>query len=386
MSKQITSFGEFIKRILKDIFWVLVFLLPIGVPAYYLLDSVLHFPNDPFALITTRPFDLFSLLGTEPFKTLFALGVFPGFAFVAIYGTIFMGWVERKMTAKIQLRTGPMYAGKFEGILQNVADFLKLVFKEISIPSEADKAAFIAVPMAMMAVVGALISLVPLTPTIYIADPSVGAILAFAILGFTPLIVLVAGWASNSKYPFLGGLRALHQMVAYEIPLVLSLLGVVILSGSLNLVQIVTAQSGLWYILIQPLGAIVFFIGALAELERIPFDLPEADSELVSGWQTEYGSMLFGVFQLANFSRMYVLAGLFTTFFLGGWLGPTVVPSLIWFLVKTTVVMIAMMIPRSVMPRVRIDMLLRAGWVRLLLLSFANIFITMVIVSLGLVH
>jgi NADH-quinone oxidoreductase subunit H len=279
-----------------------------------------------------------------------------------------------------------MYAGKVEGILQNIADFLKLVFKEVTIPSEADKAAFLAVPLAMMAVVGALISLVPLTPTIYIADPSVGAVLAFAVLGFTPLIVLVAGWASNSKYPFLGGLRALHQMVAYEIPLVLSLLGVVILSGSLNLVQIVTAQSGLWYILIQPLGAIVFFIGALAELERIPFDLPEADSELVSGWQTEYGSMLFGVFQLANFSRMYVLAGLFTTFFLGGWLGPAMVPSLVWFLVKTTIVMIVMMIPRSIMPRIRIDMLLRAGWVRLLVLSFANIFITMVIVSLGLVH
>lgn len=386
MSKQITSFGEFIKRILKDIFWVLVILLPIAVPAYYLLDSVFHFPSDAFAIITTRPFDLFSLLGQEPFKTLFALAVFPGFSFVAIYGTIVMGWVERKMTAKIQLRTGPMYAGKFEGILQNIADFLKLVFKEVTIPAEADKAAFLAVPLAMMAVVGALIALVPLTPTIYIADPSVGAILAFAVLGFTPLIVLVAGWASNSKYPFLGGLRALHQMVAYEIPLVLSLLGVVILSGSLNLVQIVTAQSGLWYILVQPLGAIVFFVGALAELERIPFDLPEADSELVSGWQTEYGSMLFGVFQLANFSRMYVLAGLFTTFFLGGWLGPAMVPSLAWFLVKTTVVMIVMMIPRSVMPRIRIDMLLRAGWVRLLLLSFANIFITMVIVSLGLVH
>jgi NADH-quinone oxidoreductase subunit H len=130
----------------------------------------------------------------------------------------------------------------------------------------------------------------------------------------------------------------------------------------------------------------VFFIGALAELERIPFDLPEADSEIVAGWQTEYTSMLFGTFQLANFTRMYVMAGLFTTFFLGGWLGPPVAPPEVWFILKTTVVMIAMMLPRSIFPRVRIDLLLRAGWVKLLAISFANIFLTMVIISLGLVH
>lgn len=205
-------------------------------------------------------------------------------------------------------------------------------------------------------------------------------------MGFSPLIVLMAGWASNSKYPFLGGLRALHQMVAYEIPLILSLLGVVLLSGSLNLMQIVTAQSSIWYIALMPLGAIVFYIGALAELERIPFDLPEADSELVAGWQTEYSGMLFGVFQLANFARMYVLSGLFTTFFLGGWLGPSMVPPEIWFILKTTVVMVVLMLPRSIVPRIRIDMMLRTGWLRLLVLAFANIFITMLIVSLGLVH
>jgi NADH-quinone oxidoreductase subunit H len=388
LSKQITTFSEFIKRVLKVVFWVLLLTPLIGVPVYYALDAVFHFPSDPFALLTTKPQAMLAMLGTEPFKTLFALTVFPGFSFVAVYGTILMGWVERKMTAKIQLRTGPMYAGRFEGILQNVADFFKLAFKEISIPAEADKAAFLAVPLALMAVVGALVALVPLSPTTYIANPSVGAILVFAILGFTPLIVLVAGWASNSKFPFLGGLRALHQMVAYEIPLILSLLGVVILSGSLSLMNIVAAQSGVWFILLQPLGAIVFFIGALAELERIPFDIPEADSELVSGWQTEYGGMLFGTFQLANFSRMYVLAGLFTTFFLGGWLGPAMVPvpPEVWFILKTTVVMLAMMLPRSIMPRLRIDMMLRVGWLRLLVLSFANIFIAMVIVSLGIVH
>jgi NADH-quinone oxidoreductase subunit H len=396
MSKPILTFEDFIRRILKVVFWVVLLAPFIVVPIYYGLDAIFNFPLDIFALATVKPLDFLAfqlnLISTEPFKTLFALTVFPGFSFVAVYGTIFMGWVERKFTAKIQLRTGPMYAGKVEGIAQNVADFFKLAFKEMIIPNGVDRATFVAVPFALMAVVGALVALVPLSPTTYIANPSVGAILVFAILGFSPLIVLLAGWASNSKYPFLGGLRALHQLVAYEIPLVLSLVGTVILSGALNLAplsangpSIVTAQSRVWFIVLQPLGAIVFFIGALAELERIPFDLPEADSELVAGWQTEYTSMLFGTFQLANFSRMYVLAGLFTTFFLGGWLGPAPLPPEVWFILKTTVVMLVMMLPRSIFPRVRIDLLLRTGWVRLLALSFANIFITMLIVSLGIV-
>ncbi len=394
MSKPIVTFEDFIKRILKVIFWVVALSIFVIVPIYYVIDAFFHFPVDFFALVTTKPLDLLALtttlLNTEPTKTLFALTVFPGFSWVALYGTIFMGWVERKFTAKIQLRTGPMYAGKVEGIGQNVADFFKLLFKEMIIPYGVDKATFVAVPFALMAVAGALIALVPVSPNFYIANPPVGAILVFAVLGFTPLIVLLAGWASNSKYPFLGGLRALHQMVAYEIPLILSLLGTVILSGALNLAplvpggpSIVTAQSNVWFIVLQPLGAIVFYIGALAEIERIPFDIPEADSELVAGWQTEYSSMLFGTFQLANFSRMYIMAGLFTTFFLGGWLGPAPIPPEVWFILKLTIVMVLMMLPRSIMPRIRIDMLLRAGWVRLLLLAFANIFLTMLLVALG---
>jgi NADH-quinone oxidoreductase subunit H len=389
MSKPITTFEDFVRRIITVVFWVLLLSVVVLVPIYYALDTVFHFNPDLFALMTVKP-DQFlqwqlNLISTEPFKTIFALTTFPGFTFVAVYGTIFMGWVERKLTAKIQLRTGPMNAGRVEGILQNIADFFKLAFKEMVIPDGVDRATFIAVPFALMAVAGALVALVPLSPTTYIANPSVGAVLVFAILGFTPLVVLLAGWASNSKYPFLGGLRALHQLVAYEIPMILSLVGAVLLSGSLNLMGIVNAQSSIWYIVLQPLGAIVFYIGALAELERIPFDIPEADSELVAGWQTEYSSMLFGTFQLANFSRMYIMAGLFSTFFLGGWLGPAPVPPEVWFIVKTTVVMITLMLPRAIMPRLRIDMLLRAGWVKLLALAFANIFITMIIISLGVV-
>lgn len=389
MSKPITTFEGFIRRVLTILFFVALLTIIVIVPIYYLLDEAFHFPVDYLRLAINPNLAIAytqTMLSTEPYKTLFALTVFPGFSFVAVYGTIFMGWVERKFTAKIQLRTGPMNAGKVEGILQNIADFFKLAFKELVIPEGVDRATFLAVPVALMAVAGALISLVPLSPTTYIANPSVGAVLVFAILGFTPLIVLLAGWASNSKYPFLGGLRALHQLVAYEIPMILSLVGAVVLAGSLNLMDIVNAQAGLWYVVPEFLAAVVFYIGALAELERIPFDLPEADSELVAGWQTEYTSMPFGVFQLANFSRMYILAGLFTTFFLGGWLGPGPVPPEVWFIVKTTVVMVMLMLPRSIMPRLRIDMLLRAGWVKLLAISFANIFLTMVIVSMGLIH
>ncbi|HYC12370.1 MAG TPA: complex I subunit 1 family protein, partial [Nitrososphaerales archaeon] len=209
MSKPITSFEDFIKRILKVVFWVVLLAVLIAIPTYYMLGTVLKFPINPFALATVKledfPAFLLKLLSTEPFKTLFALTTFPGFTFVAVYSTIFMGWVERKFTAKIQLRTGPMYAGKVEGILQNFADFFKLLFKEMVIPNGVDRATFVAIPFALMAVAGALIALVPLSPTTYIANPTVGAILVFAILGFSPLIVLLAGWASNSKYPFLGG-------------------------------------------------------------------------------------------------------------------------------------------------------------------------------------
>jgi len=395
LSKPISNFEDFIKRVLKVVFWVVLLAPFIIFPIYYILDSIFHFSTDLLALALVKPFDFLnfqlSLISTEPFKTLFALTVFPGFSFVAIYGTIFMGWVERKFTAKIQLRTGPMYAGKVEGILQNIADFFKLLFKEMIIPNGVDRSTFVAIPFALMAVAGALIALVPLSPTTYIADPTVGAVLIFAILGFSPLIVLLAGWASNSKYPFLGGLRALHQLVAYEIPLVLSLVGAVILSGALNLAplvpggaSIVTAQSKVWFIVLQPLGAITFFICLLAELERIPFDLPEADTELVAGWMTEYGGMTFGVLQLGTYIKFYALAGVFTTFFLGGWSGIGPVPPPVWFVLKTFIVMLIMMLLRATLPRVRLDVLLKGGWTKLMVLAFANLLMALLVLSLGL--
>lgn len=391
MPKEITTFEDFIKHIIKLVFWVLLLIPFIVLPIYYFAYTILGVNLlDIFALATTKPEEFIKfqlqLISTEPTRSLFLWTTFPGFTFAAIFSAILMAYVERKFVAKIQLRVGPQYAGRFEGVLQNFADLFKLLFKEITVPYSADKLIFWAVPFALMAVAGALLGLIPLSPSTYIANPSVGAIFVFAILGFSPIIVLLAGWASNSKYPLLGGLRALHQLVSYEIPMILSILGVVVLSGTLNLIGIVNAQGGVWYIILQPIGAAVFFIAALAELERIPFDLPEADSELVAGWQTEYSGMLFGTFILANYIRFYALSALFTIFFLGGWLGPPVIPPEAWFILKTLVVMIVGMLPRAVVGRVRIDVLLRTGWVKLMFLTFLNIFIAMVLVSLGVVH
>jgi NADH-quinone oxidoreductase subunit H len=391
LPKQIITFEDFIKHILWLVFWVLLLLPLIALPVYYLFYTLLGINLiDIFALATTKPdqfiqFQL-NLITTEPTKSLFQYTTFPGFTFAALFSTILMGYIERKLTAKIQLRVGPQYAGKYEGALQMFADVFKLIFKEISIPYNADKPIFVAIPFALMGVAGALLALIPLGPNTYMANPSIGAVFVFAILAISPIIVLLAGWASNNKYSLLGGLRALHQMIAYEIPLLLSVVGVVVLSGTLNLIGVVNAQNQIPFLVLQPLGAIVFFIGALAELERIPFDIPEADSELVAGWQTEYTGMIYGTFFLANYIRMYALAALFTLFFLGGWLGPAPVPPEVWFLVKTFVVMIVMMIPRSVLPRTRIDLLLKGGWTRLMFLAFANIFIAMLLLSLGIVH
>lgn len=388
MPKQISTFDEFIKQVVKLLVLVLVAVVILTVPAIYLVSPILGHPPSYFISMLTNPGALLAFIGTmmstEPTKTLFSFTAFPGFTFAALFSTVFMVWVERKFIAKVQLRVGPQYAGRFEGILQNFADLFKLLFKEILVPDEVDKAVYLSVPLALMFISGSLLSLVPLGPATYIADPPIGAIFIFALISFTPIVVMLAGWASNSKYSLLGSLRALHQMVAYEIPMILSVVGVVVLAGSLDLVKIVYAQSSVWFILLQPLGAIVFFICVLAELERIPFDLPEADTELVAGWTTEYGGMNFGVFQLATYIKFYSLAGIFTTFFLGGWFGLGPIPAPVWFLVKTFIVMLAMMLPRAVLPRVRIDVLLRGGWTKLMIMAFLNILMALAVVSVGL--
>jgi len=331
------------------------------------------------------------LIHTTPFKVI----VFPGFVFAAIIAaaTIF---VERKFLAKMQLRVGPLYAGVWgvgEGILQLAADGLKVISKEILIPSGADKPIFWAAPIAFVATAAAVVALIPVAPGWVVSNTNVGLIAVFAILGFFPLIALLFSWASNSKYPFIGGLRALHQMIAFEIPFILSALSVVILAGSLNLTHIATSQHPFWFILFLPISAFVFFISSLAELERVPFDLPEAESEIVAGWLTETSGMIYGLIQLGSYLKVYALAALFVILFLGGWSGPGVgfltapgmafgwqlfgnILGVIYFVTKVYLLCVLFIWIRSTLPRLRADQLMQFAWLMLIPATLGNILLT----------
>ena len=207
-----------------------------------------------------------------------------------------------------------------------MSDGLKLISKEIIIPAKADKPLFWAAPVLFAATAAAFVALIPVAPGMIIADIDLGLLAVFAVIGFFPIITIVSAWSANSKFPFIGGIRALYQMVSFEIPLILSLLGIVMLSGTLSLVGIVESQVNFPWIIFMPIGAVVFFICILAELERIPFDLPEAESEIVAGWLTEFSGMMYGLVQLGTYLKLYAFAALFVVLFLGGWNGPWVYP------------------------------------------------------------
>ncbi len=402
-------FGNFVGSLLWLIFWILIIVSLVGLPLIFII--LFYVPLPPINGEILTPY-LFLSMMVDPTRTLpiikflihtdlFRIAVFPGFTFAALIAaaTIF---IERKFLAKMQLRVGPLYAGKIEGILQLAADGLKLISKEIVVPSGADKLIFWLAPIAFVATAAALAALIPVAPGWVAADLDVGLLAVFAILGFFPLIALLFSWASNSKYPFIGGLRALHQMIAFEIPFILSSLSVVILAGSLNLTGIAVAQQPFWFILFLPISAFVFYISSLAELERVPFDLPEAESEIVAGWLTETSGMIYGLIQLGTYLKLYVLAALFVVLFLGGWAGPQIFPqeiipgytgeqiynpatvnSIFWFTLKTVGVIMLILLPRGINPRIRIDILLHTGWYKLIVLTFINVFIALALIYGG---
>jgi len=303
------------------------------------------------------------------------IAVFPGLLSIAILGAL-LGWLERKLTARVQLRVGPLYASPAGGILQMFADIIKLLFKELTIPDGADRFFFIMSPVTALIIGAALLGLIPFAPGIQIANIEVGLPVFLAIVTLSPTIVLLAGWSANSKFPFIGGLRALFQQTAYEIPLWLSTLGVVIVTGTLSLTGIIDYQrNNGWLIIPQLLGAILFIVTSTAEMERLPFDLPEAESEIMMGWQAEYPGPLFMLAQGPAFVKLYAFSALFTTIYLGGYLGPGPIPPIVWFFLKTILIIALIMLFRSTFPRVRLDQLLRQGWTTLLTLSIANIII-----------
>jgi len=315
-------------------------------------------------------------------RTFLEIVVFPGLLNILLSAAL-LTWLERKVIARVQLRIGPLYAGMW-GILQPIADGVKLMFKEMIFPELADAKLLMLCALSLMLIAAAPVVAIPFGDGLVIANMDIGLIYVFAVISLFPSVILLIGWGSNSKFSFLGGLRSLFQQVSYEIPMWLSVLGIVMLTGTLNLSQIVKAQQNVWFALPQVLGFVVFFTAVLAELERIPFDLPEAETELVMGWMTELSGVAFMLGFLAMYTKLYLMSALITTLFLGGWLGPFTVPQPVWFVLKTFVVASIIVIIRGSFPRVRVDLLLKAGWTRLLLLALANIFVTVVLILLGL--
>ncbi len=384
------TFEEFVKRILTILFWFLLLSPLVIFPVLFLVVPILGIDVTTVNEILTATIDplkaikLADKYGIGPSSTFFKVAAFPGFTFAALVATLTILY-ERKLMAKAQLRVGPLYAGRFEGVLQPIADLFKLLGKELVVPEKADKTFFWAAPILSLGLGAALLTVIPLSPTTYIARSEFSLLIPFAIIGFSPLVVLIAAWASSNKFAFIGGLRALHQLAAYEIPMLLSILGIVILTGSFDLMKIVEAQKDIWFIFPQFLAAIIFYITILSELERIPFDLPEAETEIVSGWLTEYTGMHFGLLQLGVYVKFYVLALLFTLLFLGGWNGPAFLPPIAWLLLKLFFVITLIIFPRAVLPRLRIDQLIRIGWAWLIALSFINLFIAVIESSLGVI-
>jgi NADH-quinone oxidoreductase subunit H len=298
-------------------------------------------------------------------------------------------WVERKVMAHMQVRLGPMRVG-WHGLLQPIADGLKLILKEDIIPANASKLLFIASPAIAMvpalltfAVIpfGDTISIMGISIDMVITDVNVGILFILAVSSVGVYGILLGGWSSNNKYSLLGGLRSSAQMISYELSMGLSLIGVIMMTESLSLVDVVNAQAGLWFIVLQPLAFIVYAISAIAETNRCPFDLPEAETELVSGFHTEYSSMKFALFFMAEYANIITVSAVGVTFFFGGWRGPFL-PPVVWFLIKMALCIFFFVWLRSTFPRFRIDQLMQFAWKVLLPAAIVNVLITAVVMAL----
>ncbi|MEH6904605.1 NADH-quinone oxidoreductase subunit NuoH [Neobacillus drentensis] len=293
---------------------------------------------------------------------------------------------ERKVLGYMQLRHGPNQVGGKWGLLQTIADVLKLLLKEDIIPKAADKPLFIIAPVIAFAPSFLVLATIPFTDAFQFADIGVGLLYYIAVSGLTTFGMLLGGWASNNKYALLGGMRASAQMISYEIPLVMSVLGVILLTGSLNLNDMVEAQKHGWFIILQPIGFVVFFIASIAELNRTPFDLPESENELVAGYHVEYSGFRWAFFMLSEYVYLFAMSALITVVFLGGWLAPIsfldFIPGAVWFSLKFCVVVFVYIWLRATLPRFRADKLMEFGWKVLLPIALANIFLTALIKSL----
>ena len=313
-----------------------------------------------------------------------------------LVGVTYMVLLERKVIAWVQSRLGPMRVGPY-GVLQPIADALKLMLKEDITPARADRWVFTLAPILSMVPALIVYAVIPFGEsahlfgrdlTLYITDINVGLLYVVAVTSVGVYGIILAGYSSNSKWPLLASLRASAQLISYEIAVTLTLVSVVLMSGTLSMVGIVRAQAdaGVWFAFVQPVAFVIFFIGGMAETNRAPFDLPEAEQELTGGFHTEYSGMRFALFFLAEYANMIVVSSVATTLFLGGWLRPfagvpalaflDVVPGWCWFLLKSFVFLYVFIWVRATLPRYRYDQLMRLGWKVLIPLAIANLVVT----------
>jgi NADH-quinone oxidoreductase subunit H len=290
-------------------------------------------------------------------------------------------WVERRLLALWQDRYGPNRAGPF-GVLIVLADTIKLFFKEDWIPPFADKVVFVLAPAIVMITVFLSFVIVPFAPGIIVADMNIGILFFLAMSSMGAYSIILGGWASNNKYSLLGAMRGAAQMISYEVFMGLALMGTVLLAGSFSLVDIVEAQRGLWFVVPQFVGFIIFFIAGIAETHRLPFDIPEAESELIAGFHSEYSGMKFGMFFVGEYLGITLISSLIVCLFFGGWLGPGFLPPLVWFVIKTFTFIGIFILLRASLPRPRYDQLMEFGWKILLPITIINLMITAGIVLL----
>jgi len=314
---------------------------------------------------------------TSPHPMLSILGILT----VALTTAAGLIWLERRLLALWQDRYGPNRVGPF-GLLQVVADGVKIFMKEDWIPPFADKPVFILAPAIIMLTVLMSFAVLPVAPGIIISDLNIGLLFILAMSSLGVYSVVLAGWSSNNKYSLLGGLRAAAQMLSYEVFMGIALMGVVLLAGSFSLATIVESQRKMWFVVPQFLGFVLFVIAGLAETRRTPFDIPEAESELVAGYHSEYSGMKFGMFFVGEYLGVTLISALIAVLFFGGWLGP-VLPPVVWFLLKTFLFISFFILVRATLPRPRFDQLMSWGWKVMLPLALINLVVTGAVVLAG---
>lgn len=299
------------------------------------------------------------------------------FLILAVFGYMF-GWIERKLIAKAQYRHGPTYVGKY-GILQNFADLVKLFSKASLDLDNADSILYSTALPILISLTIFTVMLLPIFPSIQATNIGFGLLLVFVVIAFMPIAIFLSGYASGNKFADISAQRSILMLLSYEIPLMLVIAAIGLISKGYNLQNIIAMQSNAYYILLMPIGFAVFFIAMLAEIERPPFDLMEADSELIAGWITDMSPAYYALVLFLDYSKVFMSSLLISILFLGGWLGPAPIPGVIWLLIKAIIIAVIAVIIRATTFRMRIDRILRMGWLILIPLSLINLIITYIV-------